>query len=240
VAEEFDRAGRAVLWLVVPGVLALVVLALALVWLARRTRRYVNVPMAAAALVVLVTLVVGALGLTSVKRQVDTARDGVYAATLSTATARTAGFDAKSNESLTLIARGSGSAFEEAWQASDAVVRAELAGLGENPASAGLDPLPWPGYATVHAQIRALDEAGDWDGAVELATGTGEATGNTTFALFDSRSDEQLAALGEQTAQQLGNAGGWLPFAGALGLLVGVLAAVLAWWGVSLRLEEYR
>ena len=38
VAEEFDRAARAALWLVVPGLLTLVVLGLALVWLARRTR----------------------------------------------------------------------------------------------------------------------------------------------------------------------------------------------------------
>ncbi len=44
---------RAALWLVVAGLLALAVLVLALVWLARRTRRYVNVPLAAAALVVL-------------------------------------------------------------------------------------------------------------------------------------------------------------------------------------------
>ena len=62
VAEEFDRAGRALLWLVVPGVLTLLVLGLALVWLARRTRRYVNLLLAAAALIVLVTLVVGAVG----------------------------------------------------------------------------------------------------------------------------------------------------------------------------------
>jgi hypothetical protein len=240
VAEEFDRAGRALLWLVVPGVLTLLVLGLALVWLARRTRRYVNLPLAAAALIVLVTLVVGAVGLTGVKRQVDAARDGVYAATLSTAQARIAGFDAKSNESLTLIARGSGTAFEKAWQASDAAVKAELTELGRNPASASLDPLPWSGYASVHQQIRTLDDSGDWEGAVELATGTGSGTGNATFAIFNTSSDQQLAGLSDQTAQQLDVAGGWLPLAGALGVLAGVVAAVCAWWGVSLRLEEYR
>ena len=173
VAEEFDRAARAALWLVVPGLLTLVVLGLALVWLARRTRRYVNLPLAAAALVVLVTLVVGTVGLLAVKEGVDTTRDGVYAATLSTAQARIAGFDAKSNESLTLIARGSGAAFEKAWQASNAAVRAELAELGQNPASSGLSPLPWSEYAAVHQQIRALDDGGNWDGAVDARDGHG-------------------------------------------------------------------
>jgi hypothetical protein len=240
VTEEFDRAARAALWLVVGGLLALVVLVLALVWLARRTRRYVNLPLAAAALVVLVTTVVGTVGLLAVKGDVDTTREGVYAATRSTAQARIAGFDAKSNESLTLIARGSGAAFEKAWQASSAAVTTQVAQLGQNPASSDRSPLPWPEYAAAHQQIRALDDAGDWEGAVKLATGEGADTGNTTFAAFDTSSDEQLSALSAQTAQQLGDTGGWLPFAGVLGLLAGVIAALGAWWGVSMRLEEYR
>jgi hypothetical protein len=240
VAEEFDRAARAALWLVVPGLLTLIVLGLALVWLARRTRRYVNLPLAASALVVLVTLVVGTVGLLAVKGGVDTTRDGVYAATLSTAQARIAGFDAKSNESLTLIARGSGGAFEKAWQASNTTVSAELTELAQNQASSDLSRLPWSPYASVHQKIRGLDDGGDWDGAVALATGTDPGSGNGTFAAFDTSSDAQLAALSGQTAQQLDDAGGWLPLSGALGLLAGLVAAACAWWGVSLRLEEYR
>jgi hypothetical protein len=240
VTEEFDRAARAALWLVVGGLLALVVLVLALVWLARRTRRYVNVPVAAAAVVVLVTMVVGTVGLLAVKSDVDATREGVYAATRSTAQARIAGFDAKSNESLTLIARGSGASFEKAWQASSAAVATEVAQLGQNPASSDRSPLPWPAYATVHQKIRTLDDGGDWEGAVALATGQDPDSGNATFAAFDTSSDEQLSALSAQTAQQLGDTGGWLPFAGVLGLLAGVIAALCAWWGVSMRLEEYR
>ncbi len=240
VNEEFDRAARAALWIVVAGLLALTVLVLSQVWLARRTRRYLNVPMAAGALLVLVTLVLGTAGLLAVKSDVDGTRDGVYAATLSTAQARIAGFDAKSNESLTLIARGSGSAFEEAWQASSDAVTTELDTLASNPASSALSTLPWPEYVTVHEEIRARDDGGDWEGAVELATGQGSGTGNATFAAFDTASDGQLAELSAQTSQQLDDTGGWLPFAGVLGVLAGVVAALCAWWGVSMRLEEYR
>jgi len=240
VTEEFDRAARSALWLVLPGLLALLVLGLSLVWLARRSRRYVNVPLAGGALLVLVTLVLGTVGLLSVKGDVDTTRDGVYAATRSTAQARIAGFDAKSNESLTLIARGSGASFEKAWQASAAAVNTELGRLGENPASSSLETLPWAPYATVHQEIRALDDGGDWEGAVALATGQDAETGNGTFAAFDTASDDQLTGLSKQTAQQLDDTGGWLPFAGVLGLLAGVIAALCAWWGVSMRLEEYR
>ena len=240
VDEEFDNAGSAVLWLVIFGLLTLLVLGFALVWLARRTRRYVNVPLAVAAAIVLVTLVVGAVGLGAIGSKVDDVRGGVYAATLSTAQARIAGFDAKSNESLSLIARGSGATFEEAWQVSDSTIQRELTKLDSNDAAADFEPLPWDDYASVHEQIRKLDDSGNWDGAVRLATGTGSSSGNATFANFDSSSGEQLSTLGEDTASQLDGAGGWLTFAAVLGLLAGVIAALCAWWGVSLRLEEYR
>ena len=240
VAQEFARAGQALWWLVVPGLLTLAALGLALWWIARRTRRYVNVPLAAAAVVVLTTLVAGAAGLLAVKSDVDTTRDGVYAATRSTATVRTAGFDAKANESLTLIARGSGAAFQEAWLASSELVGAELTNLEDNPAGGSLDPQLWADYVAVHEEIRALDDSGDWDAAVALATGTGEGTGNTTFAAFDADSAEGLDSLSRQTADQLDGTGGWLPVAGVLGVLVGLLAAGLSWWGISQRLEEYR
>jgi hypothetical protein len=240
VATEFDNAGRAALWLVIAGLLALVVLALELVWLARRTRRYVNLPLAAGAVVVLVALVAGVLALAGVARTVDTVRTGVSAATLSTAKARIAAFDAKSNESLTLIARGSGTPFEKAWQASDAAVRTELSHLASNPASAGPGALPWPKYVGVHKQIRSLDGNGEWGGAVRLATGTGSEAGNGSFAQFDTASARQLSSLNAETASRLDRARTWLPVGGALGVLAGLLAAACAWRGFGLRLEEYR
>ena len=113
VQTEFGAVGRALLWLAVPGVLALVALGGALVWLARRTHRYVNLGLAGAAVAVLVGLVAGWLVLGSVSARVEQVRDGPYAAALATAQARIAAFDAKANECLTLIARGSGAAFEE-------------------------------------------------------------------------------------------------------------------------------
>ncbi len=240
VATEFDNARSAAVWIIVFGILTLLALAFALVWLARRTRRYVNVPLAAAAVIVLLTFLVGAAGLVSIGGKADTVQGGVYAATVSTAQARIAGFDAKSNESLALIARGSGAAFETSWKASDAEVQRQIANLGANSASEDLDPLPWKDYATVHQQIRKLDDNGDWDGAVRLATGTAEGTGNATFASFDKSSDSQLSSLGQQTASELDDAGGWLGVAAFAGVLAGILAALCAWWGVALRLEEYR
>ena len=49
VDTEFDNVGYGTIWVVAGGVVALVVFVITLRWLARRTHRYVNVPIAAAA-----------------------------------------------------------------------------------------------------------------------------------------------------------------------------------------------
>lgn len=56
----------------VPGLLALAALGAALTWIARHSHRYVNVPLAGAALVVLVTLVGGAAEASSGSRPMST------------------------------------------------------------------------------------------------------------------------------------------------------------------------
>ncbi len=62
-----------------------------------------------------VTFLVGAIVLSVVHSRIDDVRRGSFRSLVDGADARIAAYDAKSNESLTLIARGSGGAFEQAW-----------------------------------------------------------------------------------------------------------------------------
>ena len=97
--SEFASAGNA-LALVIVGVLSLAVLGLVAVWLAKRTHRYINVPLSAGIAAVLVAFLIGAFVVTGVSRDIGAVRDNQFAGTLALATARSAAFDAKSNESL--------------------------------------------------------------------------------------------------------------------------------------------
>jgi hypothetical protein len=240
VGAEFDRAVGASAVLIASGVFALLVLVGGMVWLSRRTHRYLNPPLAAATAAVLVTLVVGSISLAAVGSRVDQVRNGSYAATLATAKARIAAFDAKSNESLTLIARGSGSTFEKVWAGSSKVVTAQSTASGRlNEEAAKMAEL-WAAYADTHKLIRTADNNGNWEAAVRQATGTGAKTANATFDAFDSLSTAALTSSSHTASDSLDAPRTWLSFAAWLGLLVGVAAAVSAWWGVSLRLEEYR
>lgn len=237
--EEFAAARRALLWLVLPGVLALVVLAGAMVWLARRTHRYVNLPLAGATVAVLVGLVAGWFVLAGISTRVDQVQRGPYATALATAQARVSAFDAKADESLTLIKRGSGAAFERAWQQASDKTRTQV----DQATKQSGDDLGWSSYVRAHQALRALDDGGSWERAVAAATSTTGATPASTgapFNAFNTVSRGLLDGARAEASGRLSAPDGWLVLAGMLGLLLGLLAAAASWWGVSQRLQEYR
>jgi len=237
---EFNSTARAALWVVIFGILALGSLIAIMVWVARRTHRLVNTPLSLATAIVLVTGLLAVLTLSSLSGQVRAVSRQSYAVTLEAASARIAGFDAKSRESLTLIKRGSGATIEAQWKSAAATVTEQArkidALLGGSSDLLGT----WTPYARTHARIRALDDGGDWRKAVALATGSSSSSSaNATFQAFDAASARVLEAAGADTAAQL-SGHRWLPLLGALALMVGLLAAAAAWWGIAVRLEEYR
>ncbi len=236
-ATEFASASRAA-GLVAVGLISLVALAFVMVWLARRTHRYLNVPLAVGAVLVLAALLLGSLTLRSVGSQVQTAQNGDFASTVALATARSAAFDAKSNESLTLIARGSGQQYEKAWQTKSASVTSQIGRASGQP-WAGLQNA-WSAYTTAHQAIRKLDDSGQWDQAV-AAAGSSEATSaNTTFAAFDTQVTTALSTAKANTEAALLAPVTWANIAGWVLLVLCLAAALLAIRGVGQRAEEYR
>jgi len=238
VDDSFDRARWSGHLLLLFGLTAAGVL-LHVQWrLARRTRRVLNLPLLAATVGVLVALG-GGLGMTAVAQQrMDDVREGPYAATVALSRARIAGFDARALESLILIARGGADGYESRLdqrldQVDQALDEADRAvDLPDTDLTAA-----WRG---VHERIRALDRAGDWDAAVELAT-TGSDTGAAAaFDRFDESTQTELSRQSALMSSGFDDAGSGLDLVGAAVLLLGVLAAAAAWWGISLRWEEYR
>lgn len=152
------------------SLLALVGVILGQVWLARRFRRTINVGMLASA-VVLLAITAGALiAALQLSSTLSSISDGSFAAVNTAADARIDANNAKSNESLTLIARGSGQDFETAWKSSADSVAGNLQRLTDRPELVD----QWQAYTDVHTEIRALDDGGRWESAVSLATGSGK------------------------------------------------------------------
>ncbi|HWJ66136.1 MAG TPA: hypothetical protein VNT31_05640 [Nocardioides sp.] len=222
--------GQHPFWLLVLGVAALLVL----FWLnreqAQHFRRRVNKGLAAAALIVLVVTVVTVAGAWLRDGSNDDLRDGDLALAISQADARTAANDAKANESLTLIKRGSGSTFETAWQESADVVEESLRrDTGES----------WAAYVAVHEQIVELDRAGDWEGARDLATTSGDDGSSKPLDDFDAASQVIVTGAGDVVTGDLRSGRVLALVLSALTLLLGFGAAFAVSRGIGERRREF-
>jgi hypothetical protein len=216
----------------------LVVLIAIQLWLFRRTHRVLNQPLAAA------TVVVAALGLIAVAvvawsdNAESDARAGPYARTVALATSRISAFDAKSAESLTLIARGSGAAYETRFQTVSTTATRSLESITADDAEVRETSNALGAYIAAHRNVRSMDDKGDYDGAVKLATGAGAA--NEAFAQFDAVSAATLENRARELSDDLDRARLPLIPLSWLLLAVGLLAGFAASRGIARRLQEYR
>jgi hypothetical protein len=239
VDDAFAAASNAAWQLAVAGVVVLGGLLGVQIWLARRSRRIFNVPMTWGTGAVIVSLVLGGVTLLTTQATANSVRDTSYAATQALAQERIAAFDAKANESLTLVYQGTGQTYETAYQqlwntARTQAGKAVNAGVGD----AGLAQLDQ--WNSVHKQIRQLDDGGDWPAAVAKATGSGPNTTAQPFSQLGTITEQALTNEATQVSDGLSSPQWLLEILGWLTLLLGVFASATAWWGVSQRLGEYR
>ncbi|MBD5787213.1 hypothetical protein IF650_13600 [Cellulosimicrobium terreum] len=239
VAADFSGVSNAQ-WVLAGALAALLVLVLCQVWLARRTHRVLNVGLAVATGLLLVVGIVCTFLLSGTSSRANDVREGPYAATLAASQAYALGNDAKSMEAFTLIKRGSGQSYEDAFveataDAAERLDTAASAGVLDGATAQALDA-----WVAQHAEIRALDDGGDWDAAVALAT-SAEADGpGAAFEEFSASARADIEENATATRDELGSAGTTAAVAGWLLLVAGLVAALLAWRGVAARLEEYR
>ena len=163
----------------------------------------------------------------------EKAREGPYTQTVALATARIDGFDAKSSESLTLIARGSGQPFEDRFKSVAADARRALGGVVDPRTRSSFDV-----YLARHNAVRAADESGKYDQAVAMATENGAA--NTAFGDFETSSGKALTQQSTELSDALAHARFPLLALSLLLLAAGVVAAIVARRGIAQRLQEYR
>ena len=262
-AGRFDQVADAP-WLLLLVLLGLGVLVAAQVWDARRTHRVVNAGLTGASVLALVVLSAG-LGLGSVDRTARDIRTGPYRATLGVSQAVSQAHDAQALESLTLIKHGSGSAYEAAAATAAREARRQLGQVHYEQHPDGLPlarvfetwfcPDPdepdfdetdfdetWTCRGTTgdHQAIRGADDAGDWDGAVALALSQDPGSARAHFDDFVTAATTQADRLHAETTDGLASARSTANLVSWVAVVAGLFAAVLAWFGLAKRREEYR
>lgn len=245
INDSLATAHRAGLWLHLAGWLLLIALVLGSVWLSRTFRRVVNIPIALAAVALLLLLVIGGTSQAGAVSDTDDAVGTQLAGADSAAQARAAAFEARSQEALTLINRGNGAANEVNWLRGDDIVRKELdSGRGsfrELSESAADD---YKAYREAHVEIRELDNGGDWDSAVAVSLGSESAPSGInaveSFNAFDLTVGQIAAQEGDNASSRLAEANSGLPSLRNIVFLAGLVIAVLAALGIGQRSREYR
>lgn len=236
VAGDFRRVSLAPWW-----TLALLVgLGLLLYvqwWDARRTHRRLNFGLMVAT-VSGITAAVLSIGLALVSATTANTRQESYRTTLAVSLATASAYDARSMESFTLIRRGSGAAYEEAFQVAAADSQQQLKRVEGTDVSTST--ALFEQWLNAHTEIRALDDGGDWDGAVAAAISTDPGSASAIFAEFAADSQTAMSTAHDQMTSQLKAARLWAAVLGWLILLAGIVGALGAWRGLAVRLEEYR
>ncbi|MDY7084640.1 MAG: hypothetical protein SYR96_05990 [Actinomycetota bacterium] len=247
VEDGYSAAG-AVGWmaLLLLSLLALLItLVLTQGYLSRRTNRTFNVPLLAATALTLV-FTIGTVAILAVQQaHLDRAAGQGSGPMASISESRLLTLQARGDEALTLAARAGSGPYEEDF----ATVQARLTqsggpmvnqyGMLDSRLGRTMDRAAkqFQQYATIHKDVRALDDNGEYDKAVALAIGP------ETSKVFDELRSDLDAALENRKAfftTEIESAGRGLGLLTVLGPLLALGVCVFAYAGLRARLEEYR
>ncbi|HEX5407380.1 MAG TPA: hypothetical protein VFX16_34335 [Pseudonocardiaceae bacterium] len=223
-------------------------------YLRRRTNRVLNVGLLVASIAVVVALLWSATGLILESVHVSHARSAGSEPADLLAQARTKALQARTDEMLTLVARG-GQNYEAPFQA----LTADIGGrngsgglLGQVKASTSDATMTGQvdqainaatSWFDLHKQAATANGRGDFQTAVSVTLGSGGAGKPNEAAAFD-KVDTALANATNQArtifADQTGSASAWLTALPIGVLVLLVLAAAGAAVGLWQRLREYR
>jgi hypothetical protein len=267
VEEDSDLAMTAAA-LVAFALIAIVVFSLLVSlqgFIRRRFRRRWNRPLLGAT--VLLTVVLGWLIGQSVSsyRSLTIAEQQAFPRVHALWQARSLAADANGNESLSLIARGNGAAFDNAFKAetkqlvSDTLTvdsidlaahgQVRFGGLladeirsasfsGEREAATAI-LYAYHAFLFGDGSIRAKATAGDYDGAVALAVGSGPGRLAAAFDDLEAAFDRAITIIQRYSDQAIAAASPSTPLIVGVPLF-GISIVILVLWGVRPRIAEYR
>ncbi|NUT92493.1 MAG: hypothetical protein HOY78_10725 [Saccharothrix sp.] len=203
-------------------------------YLTRKTNRLLNVGLVAATAASVVSLlwVLGA-SVVAVSGASSSRDDAEVVDVLAQARIQT--LAARRDETLTLVARGSGGEYEKGFVAASQ----ELRGLLDR-AESGAALTHYAQWQQAHQRVREADDRGDYTTAVGLALGSGPDGAAVAFEALDGDLRSSLGAERARLTERIAGARGALTGAVPAVVLLALVAAVAVAAGLWQRLKEYR
>lgn len=246
VSADQERAGQFPFVELLLGVFVLGVLGFVQRSVSLRTNRVFNSGLLAATAAAALSLVWVVVAGVAVGRAVDASRTAGSAQVDVLARARIATLSARAEETLTLVARGTGQSAEAGYVQSDRQLGALLdnaASLAtddvvrEKTAAARADHATW---AAAHAALRAADDSGDYTTAVADAIGNDPRTAGSAFDRLDANLRDAIERTRGAFAEEVTGARGALTGAVVVVSVMAAVTAVASTTGIWRRLRDYR
>jgi hypothetical protein len=162
------------------------------------------------------------------------------------AQARIATLSARADETLTLVARGAGQAYQTDYvqvdkQLGDLLDRARALATDDG-VRAKIDTAKAAdaAWTTAHGDIRKADDSGDYGTAVTLAVGTDPASAATAFDKLDTALRDAIEQTRTTFGSKVTQASGTLAGVVAGVAVLALLTAAGAGAGIWRRLRDYR
>ncbi|MFD7659404.1 hypothetical protein ACFV4N_35965 [Actinosynnema sp. NPDC059797] len=223
------------------GAAALVVLVLVQRWLTRRTNRVLNPGLVVATALTAVSLLWVLAASLLVVHHVTAGKDEAALVDV-LARARTTTLTARGDETLTLVARGSGADYENSFARRDEQLTDLLAWAGRRSDAPSVSSAleHHARWQEVHRQVREADDQGDYTTAVTLALGRDAGGGASAFDALDDALVDAIGAARSRLTDTMGRARGALGGAVPAVVVLSLLAAAASTFGLWQRLKEYR
>lgn len=242
-ADDFPTA--AVLF----GLALLAGLVAAQLYLTRRTNRMVNVGLAVATGAVALWLLWSVIAVVAQLNNLDDSTRRGSAQMEVLAQARVAAAEARADETLTLVARGDGKAYQDHFvQTVGELGDAQSGHLGEASALATDDAVraevdsaiqQLADWRQVHDQVRSADDGGEYVRAVELAISPDDGSAGSTYGRLEANLAKAYGLTKEAFNAEAASARAALTGLTAGIVVLTLIAAAGAGWGVWQRVREY-
>jgi len=237
---------------IVAILVAALVVIVALLYLARRFRRILNLPLVGALIVLVVLVGWLAVSFSAQRSALDDARTQGYESIRLTAEVQSNAFRYKANDATQSFSDAEAIALSSA-DIVDIDIEGARGGVGMS--TTGLLPdlalaadsareraavaevaERWQRYLDTSRELRAAAAANDTDAVNAIATGSG----TSTFNGFNTSVESVLAQNQQQFVDAVNEADDLLKYVRLAIPLATLIAALLAWWGFSLRIRDYQ
>lgn len=201
----------------------------------RKSRRRFNVPMLAASISCAIALLLLLVGLGSFRVKAQTATTDHLDAAVTTSDARSLAFQARADESLSLILRSNSAPFQSDFTTKVGAASRRLGDRNE------LGSVVLPSYAdAVTTGVFDLQNSGQYGDAVAVALNTKEGSPTALFRQFDEASSQVVEASAASFRSSMSDAVGSIRRLRLLVPVLLLLSALFAAFGLQQRINEYR